>query len=198
MKSFWSEPYLWIHVAGLAAFPVCLGIGLLGLAVGDPVLPVWMELWVLAIAAIVPVLVMQLLRPFNIFGILFFSLKPELLTPEQRKILSFFKQPTQKIIAIAAALLLVVILWQIYQWSPSAASVTPLPPQWRLLGLAIAAGAFFAAHLFLQVPLAVSRVLLTQEAIFAATEPYPVEKIRQDFTNPGFKVNQIVPPLVDH
>jgi len=49
MRSFWTEPFLWIHLAGIAALPLALELVWLGLAVGDPILPVWLEL-VLVIA----------------------------------------------------------------------------------------------------------------------------------------------------
>src|SRR4028118_1567963 len=100
MRSFWTEPFLWIHLAGLAAVPLALEFVWLGLAVGDPILPVWMELLLIAVVGIAPVLWMQLIRPFDIFSILVLALKPEQLTVEQRRILSLFKTKNNPVLNI--------------------------------------------------------------------------------------------------
>ena len=193
MRSFWSEPFLWIHLAGLAALPLFLELCWLGLAVGDPLLPVWLEVILVAGIGIAPVLWMQLSRPFNIFSVLALALKPEQLTLEQRRILSLFKKPANQLIAGGAAIFMLWVLWQIYQAAPIATVVAPFPASWRLAGLLLAGLMFLASNLFLQVPLAALEVLFTSEAQFAATEPYPVERITQDFTIPGWQVNQILP-----
>jgi hypothetical protein len=196
MRSFWTEPFLWIHLAGIAALPLALELVWLGLAVGDPILPVWLELLLLAAVGILPVLWMQLTRPFDIFSILILAMKPEQLTQDQRRLLSLFKTKTNSIVTIAAAVFMLWVLWQIYRVAPVAATVAPLAPRWRIVGLLWAGLAFLVSNLFLQVPLSVAQVLLTSESEFAATEPYPVEKTPQDFTIPGVRVNQILPLAV--
>jgi len=196
MRSFWTEPFLWIHLAGIAALPLALELVWLGLAVGDPILPVWLELLLLAAVGILPVLWMQLTRPFDIFSILILAMKPEQLTQEQRRLLSLFKTKTNSVVTIAAAVFMLWVLWQIYRVAPVAATVAPFAPRWRLVGLLWAGLAFLVSNLFLQVPLSVAQVLLTSESEFAATEPYPVEKTPQDFTIPGVRVNQILPLAV--
>ncbi len=196
MRSFWTEPFLWIHLAGIAALPLALELVWLGLAVGDPILPIWLELLLLATVGILPVLWMQLTRPFDIFSILILAMKPEQLTQEQRRLLSLFKTKTNSVVTIAAAVFMLWVLWQIYRVAPIAATVAPFAPRWRILGLLWAGLAFLVSNLFLQVPLSVAQVLLTSESEFAATEPYPVEKMPQDFTIPGVRVNQILPLAV--
>ena len=198
MRSFWSEPYLWIHLAGIAVVPICLEVCWLGLGVGDPILPFWMELFLIAVVGIVPILWMQLFRPFSIFSIMVLALKPEELTIAQRKILALFKTNFQRLLALLAPILLVVVLWQIYIVAPIASSVLPFLDQPRIVGLLIAAIAFFLSNLFLQVPVSVLRVLITSESAFAATQPYPIEKILQDFTIPGWQVKKILPTLSVH
>jgi hypothetical protein len=193
MRSFWNEPFLWIHLAGLAAVPLALEVVWWGLAVGDPILPVWLEWSLLAIVGIAPVLWMQLTRPFDIFSILVLALKPEQLTVEQRRLLSLFKTKNNRVLIIAAAALMLLVLWQIYRAAPIAAAVAPFSPSWRIIGLLLAGLAFLGSNLFLQVPLSVLQVLLTSESEFAATEPYAIEKLSQDFTIPGLKVNKILP-----
>ncbi|MGL5060690.1 MAG: low-complexity tail membrane protein [Microcoleus sp.] len=195
MRSFWFEPFLWIHAAGAAAVPLFLGISLLGLAVGSPIFPVWLEVFLVAIAGILPVLWMQWFRPFYIFSILAVAVKPQNLTLLQQQILTRFKLPLNRAIALFVAVLLAVILWQIYRISPLAAGVAPFPPQWRLAGLLLAALAFLASNLFLQVPASVLIVLLAPEPQLAATKPYVLAKISQDFTVLGWQVDRILPPV---
>ncbi|HEY9604261.1 MAG TPA: low-complexity tail membrane protein [Allocoleopsis sp.] len=193
MRSFWTEPFLWIHLAGLAALPITLELVWLGLAVGDPVLPVWLEFFFVGAIGVIPVLWMQLTRPFDIFSILVIALNPAQLTEQQRRLLQLFKTKTNRAFTLAGGIFMLWLLWQIYRVAPIASAVSPLGSGWRLVGLLGAAFAFLASNLFLQVPLAVAQVLLTRDSEFAATAPYPVENVHQDFTMPGFQVNQILP-----
>lgn len=193
MRSFWTEPFLWIHLAGLAALPLTLELVWLGLAVGDPLFPVWLELLFVAVIGIGPVLWMQLTRPFDIFSLLVFAIKPDRLTEEQRRLLSLFKTKTNKLVTIAATALLLWVLWQLYQVAPLPIGGVSVVPGWRIAGLLGAGLAFFGSHLFLQVPLSVLQVLLTREGEWQRTVPYPVEKIPQDFTVLGLRVNRILP-----
>lgn len=195
MRLLWSEPYLWIHLAGLAALPLCLQVCLLGLAAGDPVLPVWLELLLLLLIGIGPILWMQLQRPFYIFSLLAVALPPERLSDNQRRVLRLFRDRAAQAWAIVTAIAAVIILIQLYRMAPIAAEVTPFGPGGRLLGLLVAGIAFFAGHLFLQVPVSVLRILLYRDSQFLATEPYPLEQIRSGFAIPGIQVNQILPPL---
>ena len=195
MRSFWSEPFLWIHLSGAAALPIFLGLCLLGLAVGSPLLPVWLEMFLVAVAGIVPVLWMQWFRPFYIFSILVVAVKPQNLTSLQQRILTRFKTKLNQGIALFVAVLLTVILWQLYRLAPLAASVAPFPPSWRWAGLLLAASAFLASNLFLQVSASVMAVLLTPESEFAATKPHVVEKIRQDFTVAPWQVDRLLAAL---
>jgi hypothetical protein len=195
VRSFWSDPFLWIHLSGAAALPIFLGLCLLGLAAGSPLLPVWLEMFLVAVAGIVPVLWMQWFRPFYIFSILVVAVKPQNLTSLQQRILTRFKTKLNQGIALFVAVLLTVILWQLYRLAPLAASVAPFPPSWRWAGLLLAASAFLASNLFLQVSASVMAVLLTPESEFAATKPYVLEKIRQDFTIAPWQVDRLLPAL---
>ncbi|NDJ22985.1 low-complexity tail membrane protein [Nostoc sp. B(2019)] len=195
MPSFRSEPILWIHVAGLATLPIFLVLCLLFLSVGEPLLPMWMELFLVAAIGIVPLLWMQLRRPFYIFAILGIALKPENLTERQRKILCLINTKLNRMLSLLAAVLLVWVLWHLYQVAPMVANVAKFLPQWRSLGLLLAALAFLASNLFLQIPVSVARILVTNDTDFAAAEPLSLEKIKQDFTILGVRVNQILPHL---
>jgi hypothetical protein len=195
VRSFWSDPFLWIHLSGAATLPIFLGLCLLGLAVGSPLLPVWLEMFLVAVAGIVPVLWMQWFRPFYIFSILFVAVKPQNLTSLQQRILTRFKTNLNKGLALFVAVLLAVILCQLYRFAPLAASVAPFPPSWRWAGLLLAASAFLASNLFLQVSASVMAVLLTPESELAATKPHVLEKIRQDFTIAPWQVDRLLPAL---
>lgn len=195
MRSFWSERFLWIHLAGLAVLPISLELCVLGLAVSDLILPVWLELLLVGSIGIIPALWMQWQQPFDIFSLLAIVVKPNQLTLDQRRMLSLLKTKETRIAAVLVAILSIGILWQLYRVAPIAAEVAPSLPGGRFAGLIIAGLAFAAANLFLQVPVSILRVLLTSDAKLATTEPYPVEKIKQDFTLVGFQVNQILPPL---
>ena len=162
---------------------------------GSPLLPVWLEMFLVAVAGIVPVLWMQWFRPFYIFSILVVAVKPQNLTSLQHRILTLFKTKLNKGLALFVPVLLAVILWQLYRFAPLAASVAPFRPSWRWAGLLLAASAFLASNLFLQVSTSVMAVLLTPESQFAATKPYVLEKIRQDFTIAPWQVDRLLPAL---
>ena len=195
MRSFRSEPILWIHLAGLATLPIFLEICWLGLAVGQGVLPVWLEFILIAAIGVVPVLWVQLQRPFSIFAVVGIAQKPEQLDEQQRKILSLINTGGNRVLAVLVAIFLIAVLWQLYQFAPVAATVVPFPPSWRWVGLVIAALAFLASNVFLQIPVSVARAFVTSETKFVATKAYPLERIPLDFTIVGLQVNQILPQL---
>ncbi|MCY7324342.1 MAG: low-complexity tail membrane protein [Phormidesmis sp. CAN_BIN36] len=194
MRAFWSDPYLWVHAAGVAAVPLCLVVCLLGLSVGDPLLPVWLELGLVTIVGIAPIVWMQWQKPFYIFSLVAVALKPERLTDDQRRILTLFKTRRNPVWIGLGALVMLVLLRQIYWVAPIAADVTPFSG--RGLGLGVAAIAFLAGNLFLQIPLSVGRVLLTSDQEFAATQPFTVGQISQAFSVLGLWANQILPPML--
>lgn len=196
MRSFWSDPYLWIHLAGLAALPLFLELCFLGLAVGDPVLPFAIEVLLVAVVGITPILWMQWQRPFCIFSLVALAVKPEFLTEQQRRILRLFKGTEGQALAGGTAIALLLLLWQLYRFSPLGTQAAAVLPQTRLLGLGLAAIAFLFCNLFLQVPLSVARVMLATDTKLAGVTPYPIEQIAKDFTLIGLRVRQIVPPLL--
>ncbi|NJN87896.1 MAG: low-complexity tail membrane protein [Leptolyngbyaceae cyanobacterium SL_7_1] len=195
MRSFWFDPYVWVHLAGIAAAPIFLEICLVALAVGDPMLPLDLEFLIVAIAGTLPILWMQWQRPFYIFSLVVLALKPTQLSESQRQLLTCFRSGANRAVALVTAVGLGWILWQLYWIAPM---VTPKAPDlWggRLAGLVVAAIAFFLCNLFVQVPLSVLRVLGVGEDAFATTPPYPVEAVAADFTMIGLRVKQILPPV---
>ncbi|MEM8778353.1 MAG: low-complexity tail membrane protein, partial [Cyanobacteria bacterium P01_G01_bin.49] len=131
MKNFQAEPFLWIHLGGIAAAPLFLILMWLALAIGDPLPFYWLELLLVAVIGIVPILWMQWQRPFNIFSLLLVAIKPEKLTEEQRKILSLFKTRKNKIFNGIATFGSLIIGWYLYQWAPMGTVTVIDLPQWR-------------------------------------------------------------------
>jgi hypothetical protein len=195
MRSLRSDPYLWVHLAGVAAVPIFLELCLLGLGMGSSLMPIWFELLFVGGLGIAPILWMQWQRPFCIFSLLLLALRPDQLSEDQRRILGLFKSPVNQFLSVGVAVLMAGILWRLYEVAPLAHDLI-FPSATRGTGLLIAAIAFFFANLFLQVPASVLRVLLVGESIFAATEPYPVEQIPNAFTLIGVKVKKILPALI--
>jgi hypothetical protein len=200
MRSFRSEPILWLHVAGLATLPVFLGLCLFFLSIGsidEPLAPKWLEILLVAAIGVVPVLWMQLRRPFYIFAILGVAIKPDKLNDKQLKILSLINKKLNRSLVIVAAVILVLVLLPIYSYSLQLASLMPVPAQWRSLGLLLAGLSFLGSNLFWQIPLSVAGVFVASETEFNNCKVYPVERIAQDFTILGVRVNQILPQFTE-
>jgi hypothetical protein len=196
MRSFWSDPYLWVHLAGIAAVPLFLDLCLIGLATGEPLLPLWVELLLVGGIGILPVFWMQWQRPFSIFSLPLVALKPTRFTDDQRRIIHLFKSSLNRGLALLIAVGMAVLLWQLYQIAPLASPAPLFSSLSRGVGLLVAAIAFLGCNLFVQVPGSVLAVLLTSEAKFVTTEPYPTGQISRDFTLPGIRVLHLLPPLI--
>lgn len=195
MRSFWLDPYLWVHLAGVAVVPIALEGCLLGFAASNTLLPPWMELLLVGGIGALPILWMQWQRPFCIYSLMFLAVQPQKLSEDQRRILRRFKQPLGKGLSVLTAVLLLVLLWQIYQLAPIAWESAAIVPGGAVGGLLLAAASFLISNLFLQVPVSVAQVMLTDEGTIAATEPYPANAVARDFSLFGIRVNQILPPL---
>ncbi len=193
MKSFRFEPFLWIHFLGLVTLPVWLGLLAVGLAIGTPLLPFWLELGLIALIGIVPILWMQWNRPFYIFSILAVAMKPATLTVIQRQILNRFNTKLNHGLSLITTILLIVIFSQVNRVSLMVSDVAALFPQWHGIGLLLATLGCLGSSLFCQVPASVMGVLLTTEDDFAQTEPLSEAEIRQGFSIVGWQVQQILP-----
>lgn len=187
-----SEPFLWIHLGGIVMFPLFFLLTAVSLAVGESY-SYWLEIPLLMAIAILPVLLMQLYRPFNIFSVLFLSLKPQSLTENQRRILALFQRKQQKLINALVAVLMLLSLWSIYHLSSMVTEIANLLPQQHILGLVMAIVAFFGANLFVQIPLSVLQVLFTQESELTQIELelYTPETIEANFTTPGIQLSKV-------
>ncbi len=188
-----KEPYLWIHLAGLAILPLWLELVWLGLAAGKPILPVVVELIIVAAVGTIPITLMQWTRPFDIFSIVLLSIQPDQLSDQQRRILRVFKTPKHRVLTGLGAIALLVGLWFIARYAPIVSSVTPFPNHG--LGLLVAAIGFLGSNLFLQVPLSVIGVFLTSGNQLSQLTPDPAEQISRAYFVPGFRVKKILPEI---
>jgi hypothetical protein len=195
MKTFWADPYLWIHGAGIAAVPFWLVLCFLGLGAGDPLFPSAIELLIIAIVGIGPIVWMQWEKPFCIYSLLAVSLKSANLTENQRKMLALFQQRRNPIVIAMGAGLMFLLLKAVNDHAAIAAPITPIPNHG--LGLLVAAVSFLAANLFLQVPLAVGQVMLASDSDFQAASPIAANAVGQQFFEPGLKVDRLLPDIED-
>jgi hypothetical protein len=192
MKRFWSDPYLWLHVAGAATLPLWLLICLLGLAAGDPILPLGLEVLLVGIVGIAPVVWMQMRQPYSFYSLLAVTLKPEALTEDQRRVLTLVKGRNPLFLAAGAGILL-LLLKLVADATVVAVSQTPLSN--HFVGLLVAALGFLGANLFMQVPLSAVMVLLKSDSEFAGAVPYGIDRLTQDFTVLGIKLDKILPQI---
>jgi hypothetical protein len=190
------DPYLWVHLAGLATVPLWIDLCLMGLAVGNPTLP-GLELGLIVGLGVLPVLVMQLRRPFYIFSLPGIALRPAVLNHDQGRMLTQFRQWRVRLGALLVPVPLVWILVKLYPLAFLARDITPFGDWGRIGGIAIAIVGFFLANLFLQVPVAVLQVLATPNRRMAAVLPYPTEAIAADFSWLGLPVGKLLPSLAN-
>jgi hypothetical protein len=187
------DPYLWLHLAGLATVPLWLDICLAGLEVGEAVLTRWLELITLGGVGTVPILWMQWQRPFYIFSLLVLALRPDTLSEDRQRLLSQQRTWLSRGLVTVSAIALLCILFWLYQLAPLAANMTPFVGQPRAIGWLICAIAFLLANLFVQVPAMVVALLLVPPDHLSQLSAYNPERILQDFTVLGLRVRQILP-----
>lgn len=189
-----TDPYLCLHLSGLATVPLWLDGCLAGLAVGDPIAPSTVEIALLAIVGIVPVLAMQWQRPFYLFSLLVIAVQPAALTPAQRQLLRVQRHWFNRVISLAIAAALGWLLVVLYHLAPIASDITPFTRWGHAGGWLVAAGCFWGANLFLQVAVSALRLLIARPRAINALEPYPTETVTQDFTVVGLRLKRILPP----
>ena len=190
------DPYLWIHLAGLATVPLWLDLCLSGLAVGDPLVPPWLELTLLGWVGTVPILWMQLQRPFYIFSVPGLAVRPDTLGESRCRLLTLQRTWLSRGLVCLSAISLFCILYWLYQLAPVAADMTPFAAKSRTEGWLICASAFLAANLFVQVPATVIPLLLTSSKTLESTSPYEPAEILNSFMVVGFRVAAILPDLI--
>lgn len=195
MTSPRHDPYVWIHLAGLATVPFWLDLCLSGLAVGDPVVPPWLELTTLGWVGTVPILWMQLQRPFYIFSIPGLAVRPDKLGEDRRRLLTLQRNWGTRILVCLSAIALFLVLYWLYQLAPIAADMTPFATKSRTAGWLICAVSFLFANLFAQVPATVIPLLLASPSTLENSRPFESTAILKRFMVLGLRVPAIVPDL---
>ena len=191
------DPYVWIHLAGLATVPLWLDLCLSGLAVGDPVVPPWVELMTLGLVGTVPILWMQLQRPFYIFSIPGLAVRPDKLGEDRRRLLTLQHTWLSRTLVCLGAIALFLALYWLYQLAPTAADMTPFADKSRSMGWLICAGSFLLANLFVQVPATVLPLVLASPQTLKKTPPHESAAILQRFMVVGLRLPGILPDLTD-
>jgi hypothetical protein len=179
-----SEPFLWFHIALLAAVPLTFILGMLGLGVGDPVLPEWFEILVIGLPPIALPIILQWSKPLSPFSLWLYAKPLELTDDNERRILAVVKNFNTVPIAIAIGVLADAIFYQMYVNAPLVADILPLPDGLRILGIIWALAFFLISNLLLQAGAVAIRVLLLSEADLDKLTPLPLENINT-FTSLG-------------
>jgi hypothetical protein len=192
-----SEPFLWFHVALLAAVPLTLILGMLGLGVGDPVLPEWFEITVLGLPAIALPIVLQWWKPLSPFSLWLFTKPLELTDDNERRILAVVKDFKTVLVAIALGILVDAIFYKMYSAAPIVDNALPLPDSLRILGMIWWLGFFLISNFLIQAGAVAIRVLLLSEADLNQLTPLPLENINSTFTSLGKRSPQLLDFIPD-
>ncbi|WP_338462839.1 low-complexity tail membrane protein [Synechococcus elongatus IITB7] len=188
-----AEPFLWIHLAGLATAPLWAALFLFAIANPDPFLPSGFTAILAGLIGIGSILWMQLRRPFYIFSLAVLTLKPDALQEGQRKLLRWFLSSLNRILAIATAVGLALILLQLYRWLPIVQLQNPLAALDPFPAFLLAIVTVLALNLFVQVPVSVAPLLWLSESAIAGTEPLAPGQIAQQFTILGLPLKGLLP-----
>jgi hypothetical protein len=192
MNNFKLEPFLWLHLSGLGVIPLLLEGVWLALSIGKPLSVWWLDFLFVVGLGLIPPFLLQWKRPFNIFSFLLIAIYPNLLTTEQCQILSLIKNKNQQFLQGITFLIMLIVLWQLYHFSPVASLTTNSFPQIRIIALIVASLLLAIAFFFAQVASSVLKILFTSQEIFIKTAPYATERIYVDFTTPPFFVKKII------
>jgi hypothetical protein len=192
-----TEPFLLIHIALLAAVPLAIVLCMMGLAVGDPVLPGWLEMIILGLPPIALTIWVQWQNPLYPFSLWVLAKPAKELSDNQRRVLSVLRRRingwyTGAWVAVVTGVFLYVIFRQIYLTAPLAADIAPFPPVLRLLGILWAEVFFLISNLLLQMGAAAARVMLVPPSEFNSIKPYDSDRISKDFTIVGMRSPQLL------
>ncbi|WP_024546051.1 low-complexity tail membrane protein [Picosynechococcus sp. NKBG15041c] len=188
------EPYFWLHIAGLALLPLVWALLAIALAVGIPFPVANLELGLIILLGGMPVWILQILRPWQPFGLAFLQIPPEQLDERQRQILRLVQGTRQPVFNVLGAIAMVILLWQVAHYAPLAIGVAAMLPQWHILGFGAAIVLFFFSNVLFQIPLTLLPALLISEKTVQEIDPHPTVSIRRDFACWGFPLGQLFPP----
>lgn len=191
------DPYLWLHLVGLATLPLTLSLMAIALAWGIPFPFSVAELVLIVLVGGIPVWVLQILRPWQPFGFLIFQIPPERMDERQKKILRLIQGTRQPVLNAVGAVFMVILLWQIAHYSPLATGMTEGLWQWRIFGLLGAIAGFFLSNVSLQMSITLLPTLFLSEQTVREIDPHPNVSIRRDFACWGLSMGQLFPSVGD-
>ena len=191
------NPFILGNIALLAGVPWLLALSMAGLAVGDPVFPAWFEIFLLGFPEIAFVTWLQWQQPFSPFSLWIVSKPTESLSDRDRQVLTLVKQHSNGWyvtgwIATAVAIVISVIFCKMYITAPLAQTIAPFPAWLRLFGIVWAEIFFLLSNVLLQSGISALRIKLTAESELNSMKPFAVEKIKNSFTNIGWKSPQLL------
>jgi hypothetical protein len=192
-----TEPFLWIHLALLAAVPLAIVLCMMGLAVGDPVFPGWLEMLVMGLPPVALTVWLQWQNPLYPFSLWVLAKPAAELSEDRRRVLTVLRRRINgwyvgAWVAVVVGVFSYVVFRQIYLSAPLAAEIAPFPPALRLLGILWAEAFFLIANLLLQMGVAAARVLLIPPSEFLSITPYEADRISKDFTIVGKRSPQLL------
>lgn len=189
------DPYLWLHLVGLATLPLTLALVAIALAWGIPVPFSNTELILIVLIGGLPVWILQIWRPWQPFGFLCFQIPPERMDERQKRILRLIQSNRQPLLNVAGAVVMVLLLWQISHYAPLATGLSEGFWQWRIFGLGVAIAGFFLGNVSIQMSFTLLPTLFSSEKTVQAMDPHPNISIRRDFACWGLPMGQIFPSL---
>jgi hypothetical protein len=192
-----NHPFIWGNIAFLAGVPWLLALSMAGLAVGDPVFPTWLEIFLLGFPAIAAVVWLQWQQPFSPFSLWFLVKPSERLSEDERRVLTLVKQQRNGWyvtgwVAIAVAFVISAIFCKLYIAAPLAQAIAPFPEGLRLFGIIWAEICFLLSNVLLQSGVSALRIKLTAESEITSLQPFAIEKIKNNFTNIGWQAPQLL------
>ena len=192
-----NHPFIWGNIALIAGVPWLLALSMAGLAVGDPVFPAWLEILLLASPAIAAAAWLHWQQPFSPFSLWFLVKPSESLNEDELRVLTLLKQQRNGWyvtgwIAVAVGFVMSGIFCKLYVAAPLAQAIAPFPAGLRLFGIIWAEVFFFLSNVLLQSGVSALRIKLTAESEITSLQPFTIEKIKNNFTNIGWQVPQLL------
>ena len=94
------DPYLWLHLVGLATLPLTTALVAIALVWGIPLPFSNTELILIVLLGGLPVWIVQIWRPWQPFGFLCFQIPPERMDERQKRILRLIQSNRQPLLNV--------------------------------------------------------------------------------------------------
>ncbi len=188
------DPYLWLHLWGVAIVPLALAGCLAALAVGDPLGPPGVELGLLALLGTLPPVWLQGTRPWYPYSLGPLYVRPSRLTLGQGQRLAGIHRAWRAAGSGLLALGMIMVLEGLYRLAPVASGTTPWSAWSRPWAWGVALACFAGANFAAQVGLTGLGLLLGTPRPSAPA--LTVEAITRRFTILGIPTSSFLPRTV--